>query len=117
MGWGGVEESVNRPLLREGGRGCGSPWEPEADRVVGLYLAPFSGILHAEQPSSAVQVGNRIQKKALACRAAAGGQSILLESVQEGGGLRGWSSTTLCPLALGATSEAWVDGRGGRRNA
>lgn len=70
-----------------------------------------------EQPSSAVQVGNRIQKKALACRAAAGGRSVLLESVQEGGGLRGWSSTTLCPLAVGATSEAWVDGRGGRRNA
>lgn len=45
----GGEEVVNRRLLWEWVGDAGATWEPQADRVLGLYLAPFSGISHREQ--------------------------------------------------------------------
>lgn len=50
------------------GRGCRSPREPEADRIVGPYLAPFSGISHKEQeqPSRSApskELGSKGKKK------------------------------------------------------
>lgn len=79
---------MNRFLVWEWSEDVGGPWEPQADRILGLYLAPFSGISHREQkqPSRAApseEYRSKIQcVSGLDCRAAARGPEF---PVREGG--------------------------------
>lgn len=98
---------------------AGATWEPQADRVLGLYLAPFSGISHREQKqpstvSSKLGVGiqNKSALRGLDCREGTRGPVSWLRHFGRVGAA-GWSWTPLRPLAVSVSAEAWVEGRGG----